>query len=261
MGGSLSNIAALVASNAKTAPLVNASKIEKLPATIPGQDVKRTKLVYGPFKLKAANSKQKEGNGNSFDPEGSAWSVVAPDFPTDITVLSARMSIFHPDGKEISPAAGVYTHHAFFFDASKGQYANIKCPSGREIGAVNSIVGGANDAGGAAQLPDPKTRPATGNYIGKGNKVLVSGDLVNYQNVTKEVYMSADIQYVEGKALGLWETFMHLIAVGTCEAGPNVDDAVFLKPPADKKQFSVKGNAQIKDDGRILAVRGHMHGE
>jgi hypothetical protein len=120
-------------------------------------------------------------------------------------------------------------------------------------------MGSAADSGGISL--NMTSRPTTGNYIAKGNKILINGDLVNYNNQTKEIYMTADVQYVEGKATGLLETSVHLLPIGLCESRFLGIESMFMKPPKDKKQWSLKGdNLTMKEDGKLVLVRGHLHG-
>jgi hypothetical protein len=91
-------------------PSMKSVKTETLAPTLPGSDVKRVRLKYGPYKLRAAGSKARQGNFISLDPQGTGWAYIASDFPTDITVLQARMSIGYDDGTKIGNANGVYNH-------------------------------------------------------------------------------------------------------------------------------------------------------
>lgn len=177
------------------------------------------------------------------------------------------MSITLPDGERISNDRGVYNHHAFFYDISKPLRSNVECegPNGKMamIPAINSIAGSSADAGDIKL--DMTQRPGVGNYVSKGAKVLVMGDLVNYNNSTQEVYMTADLQYVEGKAKGVMEQQVHLIPAGICESTAKkglmgIIDALLVQPPAAQKKFSIKGGGlKVKDDGKLFVVRGHMH--
>jgi Stress up-regulated Nod 19 len=222
-------------------------------------------MTYGPFKVKGAGTKQREGNFFSLDPQGTGWSYMAGEFPSNITILNARMMITTAEGEEISNKVGIYNHHAFFIDVSKGIRSNLQCggeSAMKFIPAINSISGSAADSGNPAARPVITTRPTTGNFIGADHKVLLTGDLVNYNNETREVYMVSDMSYVEGKAVGILESTVHLVPVGNCEAkgllGPL--GLLFMRPPKDQKTWSIKGGGlEVKDDGKLLLVRGHMH--
>ena len=241
-------------------PSMKSVKSETLAPTIPGSDVKRVRLKYGPYKLRAAGSKARQGNFISLDPQGTGWAYMASDFPTNITVLRAIMNIDYDDGTKIGNSNGVYNHHAFFLDMSRSLTSQIGCQGkSLTIPAINSIMGSAADSGGVNI--NMTSRPTTGNYIAKGHKILINGDLVNYNNQTKEVFMTADVHYVEGKAKGLLETSVHLLPVGTCESRFLGVESLFMKPPKDKKQWSLKGGGlTVKEDGKLVLVRGHLHG-
>jgi hypothetical protein len=108
---------------------------------------------------------------------------------------------------------------------------------------------------------DTTKRPTTGIFIDKGHKVVIQGDLVNYNNKTEEVYMTADLQYLEGKAKGIWQQEVYLIPIGSCESKFFGMDTLFLRPPQGKKKWSLKGGGlTMQDEGKLMYVRGHMHG-
>jgi hypothetical protein len=244
-------------------PKIKAIKIQTLTPTFPGDDVKRVALTYGPFKLKAANSKKKEGNFFSLDPQGTSWINVAKDFPTDITILNSHFSIHFQDGTLISNANGVYDHHAFVIDSSKAPEAHIGCAGSKiPIMPVPSLMGSSAEAmddtaQGGVNL---KIRPTTGNYIGKGHTIVLQGDLVNYNNKTEEVYMTAEMSYVDGREKGIWEISTHLVPVGIC--GVQKGGLAALAPPPNVKKWTLKDDGlEMKDNGKLMYVRGHMHGK
>jgi hypothetical protein len=235
--------------------------VETLKPTFPGDDVKRVKMTYGPYKLKAANTTIREGNFFSLDPQGTSWINLASDFPTDITILNSRMTIHFADGTLISNANGVYDHHAFVIDSSRVPEAHIGCAgSPIPIMPINSIMGNSAEAMGdlASGGVNLTTRPITGNYIGKGHTVAIQLDLVNYNNKTEEVYVSADMSYVNGREKGIWEIATHLIPVGVCAKGVGINALI---PPKDRKKWTLEDDGfTMRDDGKLMYVRGHMHG-
>jgi hypothetical protein len=245
-------------------PKVKAMKIQTLKPTFPGDDVKRVAMTYGPFKLRAAGSKKKEGNFFSLDPQGTAWINVATDFPTDITILNSHFSIHFQDGTLISNANGVYDHHAFVIDSSKAPEVHIGCSGSKTpIMPIPSLMGSSAEAmddtaQGGVNLT---TRPITGNYIGKGHAIVLQGDLVNYNNKTEEVYMTAEMSYVEGRARGIWEISTHLVPVGICAAQKGAGLAA-LAPPPNAKKWTLKDDGfEMRDTRKLMYVRGHMHGK
>jgi hypothetical protein len=231
---------------------------------IAGKDIKRVALKYGPFKLRSAKEKR-GGNMFSLDPQGTGYAYMAKEFPSNVTVLLPKMLIVHEDGTEISRnVGGVYNHHAFIYDVSRGMRANIQCKdSKRDIAAVNALMGSSADFTPESMQLGMITGPGklkVGNYLGSNKQLLLQIDLVNYNPEPKNVYVIADLTYMDGKAVGYYETVVHLISVGTCEAKNAFLGNLFVSPPKDKKQWSLRGDTMVKDDGKILAVRGHMHG-
>jgi hypothetical protein len=265
----LGNLAGLLPLITPIIPQLKPLSMESAKPTIPGDNIKRTILKYGPFKLRAANGPW-EGNAFSLDPKGTAFAYIAKDFPSDVTILIPKMLIVHEDGNEISNANKVYNHHAFVYDVSRGMRANLQCKgSNRDLAAVNALMGSSADFSPDSMLSAVNMTQANkikiGNYVSKTNQILLSADLVNYNPEPKNVYLVADLTYLEGKAVGYYETAIHLISVGTCEAqmfSPgSLLYGLFITPPANKKKWSLQGDTIVKDDGKIMGVRGHMHGK
>jgi len=177
-------------------------------------------------------------------------------------MLSGRMALVHskPDGEKVSNANGLYIHHAFFYDASKPPRSSLACPgTGANISAFNYLMAEGADTAGL-KYPDNYTigNPIMGTWVEKGSRILINGDVVNYNPEARDVYMVADIQYVEGRRTSLLEPAMHLVTVGSCESNGGIADLI-LHPPADKKQWTIKGDTVVKEDSRLLGIRGHLH--
>jgi len=223
-------------------------------------------MSYGPFEVGAGTNKTKVGNFVSFDPQGTGWASFASDFPADITVLSAKMSVTLKDGSEIDNSNGVYNHHAFFFDVSKSMDSDLQCQGSHDrIAPLNTIAASAADSANPAAGASVKnftTKPIAANFIPKGHKMLLTCDLVNYNKESKDVYMNIDLQYVEGKAPGLLESTIHLVSAGACASKQHGTDALMLEPPKGKQQFTLVDNQiEVKDDGKLLFTKGHLHGK
>jgi hypothetical protein len=247
-------------------PYIKAASTEDLKPRYTGDGIKRVRMSYGPFKLGAANSAVKEGNFASLDPQGTSWANFAADFPSDITMLNAKLSINYADGTEISNANGVYNHHAFFFDTSKSMDSDLQCQGSHDkIAPLNAIASAAADSGNpaaAAMVANFTTRPIAANYIPKDHKMLLTCDLVNYNKEVKEIYMNVDLQYIDGKAPGFLESTIHLVSAGSCASKQHGTDALNVEPPKGKKQFTLEDNEiELKDDGKLLFTKGHLHGK
>jgi hypothetical protein len=168
---------------------------------------------------------------------------MASDFPTNITVLLGRMTVNKEDGKEVSNADGIYNHHTFLYDVARGFLANIQCEGSKtDIAAVNAIKGSAANASGLKleTFTGALNRmPIVGDYTDNSSKLLINGDLVNYNKDVKDVYMVLDMHYIEGKGTGLLEPAAHLISVGVCDNKPGtlagMLGGLFMRPPHPPK--------------------------
>jgi hypothetical protein len=229
---------------------------------LPG--VNRMKIKYGPLKLRPPGGRW-TGNMISLDPKGTGFAYMLEGFPANVTLLAPQMYVHLEDGSRISNANKVYNHHTFVYDTARAPRANLLCKNNdRELAAVNAIMGSAADFSPDAlnhaiqSMGDGKVK--VGNYVETSDKLMMSLDLVNYNPTIQNIYVVADITYLEGKAIGYFETALHLISVGTCETKDLLGNT-FIFPPTDKKQWQLKGDTTVREDGRIMAIRGHMHGE
>jgi hypothetical protein len=130
----------------------------------------------------------------------------------DCTVLSARIGLTYEDGTEATPDNGVYIHHLLSFSPNRptdnaigfcdvpepekdlgfNKYLPLRLPfspfTGRgEDGAAVDMLFTSNDG-----------KFNSGYHLGKDDYVLIQSDLVNYSNVTKNVFVTYEYEYVEG---------------------------------------------------------------
>jgi hypothetical protein len=262
----LGNLAQLLPFITPFAPIIQPVNTTTRDPEKPGPGVKRTVITYGPFTLRAPKGAW-SGNLMSLDPQGTAHGYMIRGFPSNVTLLLPKLLIVNEDGSEIANANKVYNHHAFVYDVSRGSRANIQCApvaTGKSLMAVNALLGSSADFSPDALVSSVTkvggNQMKVGNYIGSNQQLLLSTDLVNYNPEPRNVYVVADLTYLEGKAVGYYETALHLISVGTCESWDPILGGLFIRPPTDKNQWSLKGESMVKDDGKIVAIRGHMHG-
>ena len=73
-------------------------------------------------------------------------------------------------------------------------------------------------------------------------------DVVNYNNVERNVYISAEVEYISGKAAGYINARQERVDPGMCggESGVNIH------PPKGVAKFSVKSN------GIVVARSGYI---
>jgi hypothetical protein len=195
------------------------------------------------------------------DPAGTAWNyLAASDFPRDITLLATITKVVFEDDTLADIAQGVYNHHLTFADMNKLPPVIVSCnrnaTKAPDAYPISTFMGGSNDKGGALYTTaDGKLN--SGYYIGKDDKILILGDLVNYKNVAQDVYTLSEIEYVEGRGSNVMEASVQVLDVGFCEGASGI-----IEPPKGQTKFQVIGKEMtITKDGYWLTSKGHLHGK
>jgi len=201
--------------------------------------------------------KATSATGKSMDPGGTAWNYLADaDFPRDITILQSDASTVFANGERATIATGVYNHHLIFTNMDKKAPVLISCggiaPS-NNIG-MSIIMGGAEDKG-AQMFSTLDGKFNSGYYVGKNDRIMMSGDVVNYKNETQTVFAKGEIEYIEGKVKEALETNYQLIDVGICDG-----KSVMLEPPKGQTKFTYKGQEiTMAKDAYFVTGKGHLH--
>lgn len=143
----------------------------------------------------------------SFDPAGQAFvHIISPGLCTNCTVLSARTGFWAKDGSELGPAQGLYIHHVVTRDISKPSKLPVqKCKAGKspsnslqQLGS-EFVAHGEDGASGTTLYTSQDGTYNSGFYIGNNDNFLNWVDLVNYRSEAREVYVSYEIEYLDGK--------------------------------------------------------------
>jgi hypothetical protein len=121
-------------------------------------------------------------------------------------VLSVRTGFWAKDGSELGPAQGVYIHHVVSRDISKASALPVsKCKPGTApqpplVGLGSSFIAhGEDGASGTTLYTSQDGTYGSGFYVGENDKFLHWVDLVNYRSEARAVYVSYDIEYLDGK--------------------------------------------------------------
>lgn len=193
------------------------------------------------------------------DPAGTAWNHLADDdFPRDVTILTTNAQVVFEDGTRAEVSKGVYNHHLVFFNQDKSIPSVLSCDgqTARRGIPMSLFVGGSEDKG-AQYFTTPDGKFNSGYYIGKKDRILMGGDVVNYTNKTQTVFAEVEVEYVDGKVAGLMETGQHSVSVGMCDgvAGTN------LTAPKGQTKFTYTGKEiTVFTDGYLVSAKGHLHG-
>lgn len=170
-------------------------------------------------------------------------------------------------------------------DMSKSPMGPIACPDGKTTGAPVSPFFGASEANRDLQFVAPDVDFNGGYYVATTDKLMLSAELVNYTNDTKQVFCQTELEYIPGKPAGAIEIGLQVLEVDQCSAPAQTNaekmaaaagklgGLITGKPPAEapmmegmimipkgKKQWEMKSKDMIiTQDGYILFRRGHMH--
>lgn len=198
----------------------------------------------------------------SLDPHGqSSVGVISKALCSNCTILSGRTGLVFEDGKSATPADSVYVHHILSVDISKpGTMPVSPCDYSNPVVNENSVIPTMPVSGFIGQGEDNGDTGIfftnydgsypSGFQIGDDDKFLLQTDLVNYNTDSRTVYVTFDIEYVEGH-IGA-DAVTNLLSM----TGYRVEEPKLNKTgPAitDSKKFPVL------EDGHIVAMRGHMH--
>jgi hypothetical protein len=182
------------------------------------------------------------------DPAGTAWTKIAVDFPSDITILRAASVPVRADGSRAKAHNGVYTHHIGLVDVTKKLPEVARCKN-RETepqGRMSFFIGNPEDDVESVfkTAGDVMT---SGYYIKKGNPVLMTLDWVNMKKEAQTIYLQIDIDYIEGKAPGQVDTSMQAWRLAECE---KEQDYAIVDIPNGQNKFTLKGKEmRVLQDG------------
>jgi hypothetical protein len=186
----------------------------------------------------------------SMDKGGTGYQyMVDDDFPSDITVLETQSEVQDENFKRADTKDGIYNHHNVFMDLSRAPSPAFACESGKSHGdiPVSVFMAGATEVGEmtfAATSGDVKS----GYYLTKNRRILNMIDVVNYNDKERTVYVSAEIEYLPGKAAGYIDTRQERIDPGMCGG----ESGIAIHPPQGVQKFSVNST------GVVVARDGYM---
>ncbi|KAF2435217.1 hypothetical protein EJ08DRAFT_656841 [Tothia fuscella] len=230
-------------------------RIEDVPPKSTREGVKRKRIYYGPYTLRPSNTK-KAWNPAQMDPNSETFNYIATGIPLDATLLFSSNTLQYIDGKIADQASGVYNHHVAFIDLNKSTPLFSSCPGPAAMFTKTpSTIMGASEEIGQSAYSTPDGKFNSGYYIGKNDKIIMSGEVVNYTNDTKVIYSVSDIEYIPGRPVGSLDVFVQILSVSQCDGGN-----IMLHAPEGKKVFSFESkNMTVLHDGYILSRRGHLH--
>jgi hypothetical protein len=131
------------------------------------------------------------------DPNSETFNNIAVGLPQDATILFQNTTLQYENGDVAAQANGVYNHHVAFVNLNKFAPSFSSCPAGSSSNPLTktpSTIMGASEEIGSSAYSTPDGKFNSGYYLGKNDKVIMSGEVVNYTNDTKTIYSVSDIE-------------------------------------------------------------------
>ncbi|KAF2674468.1 hypothetical protein BT63DRAFT_474211 [Microthyrium microscopicum] len=227
------------------------------------QGAKRHIAKFGPYTLTGKGQPKPKKLINSLDPNGQAFIELTSDgMCSNCTILAGKPGLLFEDGSPAGPAQGVYIHHILSHDISKKALKPVaKC-----VGSTNTTQTNLLDLLGAELFSqgDDNSTPfyftsedgayPSGFFVGSNDSFALQADLVNYNADTRKVYVTFDIEYVDGHVGS--DAVSTLLSVGGC-GGIGGGNAIALNQTGPAETTGRK--IPILVDGKIISAKGHMH--
>ena len=189
------------------------------------------------------------------DPNGIAIRTNVTGFCSSCTVLYAKGDTHFLNSSRASMASQIYQHHIVLLDQTKRTLPWYLCDEKRDLGSSTSagfIVSGVDEAANYFTTPDGRFK--SGYYIGEEQKMFrMQAELINYRDTNTTLYITTEIEYVDGNLPGYSDTSVSLLSVTGCKS-PD------FRVPNGQTQYNASSpSVHIPQDGYIINAKGHMH--
>jgi hypothetical protein len=187
------------------------------------------------------------------DPNSETFNNIALGLPQDATLLFHNTTLQYENGELAAQSNGVYNHHVAFVNLNKPTSLFAGCPAGSAaaLPKMPSTMMGASEEIGSSAYSTPDGKFNSGYYISKTDKIVMSGEIVNYTNDTKVIYAISDMEYVPGRPKDSLDVVVQVMSVNQCDT-----NNIMLHAPEGKKKFSFESkNMTVLADGYILSRR------
>jgi hypothetical protein len=113
----------------------------------------------------------------------------------------------YEDGTIADPSNGIYIHHILSTDITKKGVLPVSLCDSKDPKSVPEIpminqgagfIGGSEDTGEPLMFTSQDGKYQSGFLVGPNDRFALVTDLVNYKNVSKTVFVTMDIEYVDG---------------------------------------------------------------
>jgi hypothetical protein len=187
----------------------------------------------------------------SLDPNSNSWNNRASGIPLDATYLYVNALLQFEDGKLATASSGIYNHHLAYVSTKKFVPQFSTC-GGKEVERKTpSTLMGATEEANSSTFSTSDFKFDSGYYLGPDDKIVVTGEIVNYNNETKNVFAVSEMEYLPGRVSGFRDVVTQILLVNQCE-----DNQLGLKAPSDKKVYALDSkNMTALQNGFIINGR------
>ena len=175
--------------------------------------------------------------------------MVDDDFPRDITALETFSEVVDEKFKRVDIQDGIYNHHNVFMDFASAPAPAMTCENMKPTGQpkMSVFMAGATETGYLTYAA-VNNKLKSGYYLSKDRNMLNMIDVINYNNQERDVYISAEIEYLPGKPQGYLDTRQERVDPGMC-GGPS---GASIHPPKGVQRFTVNST------GIVMARAGYF---
>jgi hypothetical protein len=185
-------------------------------------------------------------------------SLVDTDFPKDITTLETLTDLLDEKFQRTDTSDGIYNHHVSIMDLGRRPAPGYACAGKPAKVPPFSVYGAGATETGPLRFAAMNGGIKTGFYLPKDRKVYNTIDVVNYNNVERNVYVRVEIEYLPGKAPGYLDVRQERLEPGMCGGSTNGNA---LHVPKGVSKFTVNSTGLvIGREGYIVNIsKFHSH--
>jgi hypothetical protein len=134
------------------------------------------------------------------------------------TVLAAKADLHFLNGTRVTISHGIYNHHVVVLDTGKMLLPWYLCDGQTGYGRVFSsgfMITGVAEIKNLFTTPDGSFK--SGYFIPQASLFMMNAEIVNYRREGVPLYVTTDIEYLEGKQPDYMDASMSLISVTGCD--------------------------------------------
>jgi hypothetical protein len=215
--GSVSLEKSLFLQDSLQAEILRPVKTEQLQPLL-HPNAKRVRLFFGPLNILGTEERKnaKDRDGTKLTSDGITFNRRMSGFCKSCMVLAGKADLHFLNGTRATISHGVYNHHLLILDSDKRTLPWYLCPGQSDLGATRSagfMITGVAEATNYYSAPNSTLK--AGYWIGdqQQKSFSLNAELINYRKQTTPVYVTADMEYLDGWPDNYVDASMSLVSV------------------------------------------------